>query len=144
MMKFQTEGLEGYLTDPVAEATTGVWLAFPNGWRFLCLRAGGANRAYQRAASAALKPHRQQIQRGTMDPEKLDEIVTTLYVNHVVKDIDGVKDEEGNPVPYSKKAVREILNQFPEMFAEIQNRVQDPGTFYDQDAEEAKEVLGEL
>lgn len=142
-ISFDTTGLETYVTDKDREASTGIWFKFPEGRRFLCLRAGGSNRKFLRAFQTAIKPYRRQMDRGTMDPDKSDEIMREVYARTVILDWDGIKDSAGQAVPFSTPNVVEFMSAFPELFNDLVTLCSDAAQFSEEALEEAKEILGE-
>lgn len=142
-MQFDTKGLEGYLTNKTLESEFGVWLKFPGGRRFRVLRAGGANRRFTRAFQTAIRPHRQTMERRGLDVELSDQIMREVYSKHVVIDWEGIKDADGNEVPYSPGAAIQFFAVVPELFAEIATLAQNMATFSQETVEEAKKELGE-
>jgi len=142
-MAISMKGLETYKTDKDLESSEGVWLKFPEGRRLHVLRAGGSNKAFARKFSQAIKPYRRQMDRGTMDPEKSDELMIDVYLDTVILGWEGFVDDNGNPVPYSKKVAREFLLALPEFFNDVVNFASDAATFQIEDAEETAEELGE-
>ncbi len=143
MLKFDTAGLESYLPDHLRESEIGVWLSFPGDRKFRCLRAGGSNKRFIRAFQAAIKPHRRQMDRGTLDPEVSEQIMREVYSRTVVLDWKGIKDAEGQDVPYSPEAAVELFKAVPEMFNDITTLCADMAVFTDGELEDAKQVLGE-
>lgn len=142
-MTINMKGLESYVTDRSLEADVGIWLAFPDGREINVLRAGGSNKAFIRAFSKATRPYRRQIERGTMDPDKSDDIMLRVYLDHVIIGWKGFTDENGVEVPYSKEAAQYVFTRAREMFQEIVNQAGDAANFQEEEAREAAEVLGE-
>jgi len=141
---FDTKGLETYITDKERESVSGVWLDFPEGRQFLCLRAGGANKKFLRLFQTAIKPHRRQMERGTLDPDKSDALMRDVYAKTIVLDWRGIKDASGKPVPCSQANVIAFFTQFTELFNDLVALCSDMAQFTDEAIEEAKEVLGEV
>jgi hypothetical protein len=142
MTNFDFSNLEGYATDKDREASEGVWLKFPGERRVRVLRAGGANRKFSRSFSRIVKPYRRQLERGTLEPEKSDELMLEVYLDSVIIDWDGFNDSNGKPIPYTKQVAREFFTVMPEMFNDIQNIATEMATFQEQEAAEAGEDLG--
>jgi hypothetical protein len=141
-MQFDFTGLESYATDKEIEAQDGIWLKFPEGRKIHVLRAGGANKKYQRRLSQLVKPHKRQMERNTLDPEVSDEIVMTAFLDTVVIDWTGFTDSKGADIPFSKQAARELFTALPELFDEVMTCAQDMALFQDQDAQETAEEMG--
>ncbi len=141
--KFDTRGLASYIPDRELESVEGVWLRFPGGRAFRCLRAGGSNTKFLRAFQTAIKPYQRQIDRKTLDPEVSDQIMRDVYSQTVVKGWEGIKDADGNEVPYSPETAVEFFKAVPELFTELTDQCANMANFAEQEAEEAKEILGE-
>ncbi len=141
--QFDTHGLESYIPNRELESVEGVWLRFPGGRAFRCLRAGGSNTKFVRAFQAAIKPYARQIERKTLDPELSDQIMRDVYSRTVVKDWEGIEDADGNDVPYSPETAVEFFKVVPELFNELTDQCANMANFAEAVAEEAKEVLGE-
>lgn len=142
-MKFDTTGIEDYVTNQTIESETGVWLKFPLGRRFLCLRAGGSNRRFTRAFQAAIKPHRRAMDKGTLDTEISDGLMRDVYLRTVILDWEGIKDVDGTVVSFNRENALALFAALPELFNDIVSLCSEMGTFQNQEIEEAKEVLGE-
>ena len=143
-MKFDKSDLGDYLTDETLESEVGVWFKFPGNRRFRMLRAGGSNKRFSRAFQAALRPHKRDLDKGTLDMEIQDEIMRQCYAKHVGVDWDGIKTEDGAAVPYSADAALEFFRAFPNLFADLVTLASDMAQFSEERIEEAKETLGEV
>lgn len=142
-MKFDTNGLEAYMTDRALESEQGVWVKFPGGRAFRILRAGGSNQRFSRALQQAIKPYRRQMDKGTMDNELGDEIMRGLYARHIVKDWRGIKDEDGQAVECTPENIDAFLRAFPEVFNDLMTLASEMATFTAQMMQEAATELGE-
>ena len=142
-MKFDLKGLEDYVTDKSLESEDGVWVVFPEGRKFRILRAGGSNSKYSRAMQQKLKPHRRQIDNGTLDNAVAEDLLMDVYVRHIIKDWEGIHDAEGKTIPYSPEVAKEFFEAVPDLFDDIQRLAQAMQTFQASQIEEAKEALGE-
>ena len=142
-MQFDKTGLESYITDPTLESDKGVWLDFPGDRGFLVYRAGGSNEAYARKFQHLIKPYRRQLDKGTISKEVSDHILRQVYAETIIKDWRGIKDEQGQLVPFTTENCVEFLKAFPELFADIQSLAGELATFNRDNVEEAMEVVGE-
>lgn len=142
-IRFNKKGLESYAIDKDREAHEGVWMPAAGGIRILILRAGGSNYAFTRAFQKMIRPIRKQVDAGTLDPEKSDSLLRRVYAEYVMRDWEGVTDEDGNRVPYTPDAGEAFLETFPVLFDEMQTVASEAATFQEQSLEEAKEILGE-
>ena len=71
--------------------TEGVWADF-EGSRFLI--ASTANSKYQRRIATLRKPMARRIDKGTVDPEELTEMLATALSEHILLDWEGVEGEK--------------------------------------------------
>lgn len=140
---FDTEGLESYVTDAFRESETGVWLKFPGGYKFRCLRAGGSNKRYATLFQRMIKPYRRQMDKGTMDLAKSEDILRQVYCKTVILDWEGVK-AKGKAVSYTPEAGMAFFAQVPELFSDIVTLCTEAATFQEEEVEEAEKVLGEV
>lgn len=141
-MKFDTTGLEDYLTDKDLESDVGVWIVFPGDRKFNIRRAGGSNAAFARAFQAAVKPYDHLVKKGTLDRALGDKIMYKVYADTVVRDWSGIYDIEGEEIPYSPEAAVEYFTLLPDLFAELMGHANDMATFSITQLEQAKDVLG--
>lgn len=106
-----------YKTDYQKEID-GTWVEF-DGFKVKIARAGGSNQAYLKALERETKPYRRAIQNGSISLEIADKIVQKVYAETVVKGWEGITDEQGNPMAFSKETCAEVFEALPEFFAEV-------------------------
>jgi hypothetical protein len=141
-MKFDLNGLETYQTDKELESQIGIWLKFPGDRKIHVLRAGGSNTKFIRIFNNKIKPHERQMKRGTLDPDLSNDIIIDAYLEAVVLGWSGFKDEEGNEIPYSKEAARELFKALPELFNDVVNYASDLALFQEEEAKEIGDHMG--
>lgn len=102
------------VTNETAE-NEGVWKDYESGSRLLLARLTNENA--QKARMAAYNEWRALLERknadGTSTEEaqaKMEEIDAEVIAKHVLKDWEGIEDDEGNPVPYTPEVGEEYLN----------------------------------
>lgn len=132
-----------YATDKAAEKT-GVWIDYGD-IKFLVSRAGGANSAFADAYKAKTRPHRYQLDKGTLAKADDDRIMAELYAESVIKSVEvmdeggnwikGVPTADGKVLPYSVTAVRELLLELPDMFVDLRAQATDLSKFLKQEEE---------
>ena len=98
----------------------GVWLEVQPGVRFLCARAGGLNKKYQRVFSAIVKPYKRQYDNGTLDPEMADTLLRDVFIKSVLLDWEGVTDKEGQPLEFNENNAQWLLRELPDLYAALQ------------------------
>ena len=106
--------------------------------RFLVARAGGKNTAFSTMLQKELRPHRRQIDRGTLSDDKSLEILRRVYSHTVVKRADvlvnGVWEAGKVPtqkglVPFSASSVEALFRQLPDLFSDVQAMTRQSETF---------------
>ncbi len=96
-----------FLTDPEAEEA-GVWVEAGDGLRLRVARTNNAR--YRRALAEAARPNREAL-RGPGGPELLDRILLDVFADTVLLGWEGLEDEEGKPLPYSRAVARQCLER---------------------------------
>lgn len=133
-----------YETDKDLESGTGIWLDFGEGiGRFLIYRAGGANQRYHNfMRSHILKKHGRAINANTIGEEKARRLWAEVYAKTVVIKWEGVKDRDGQDIPYSEERCVQLFMDLPELFNTIQREADNFANFkkaeLDADAEALK------
>ena len=142
-LMFDTTGLEEFLPDKSLETEEGVWFELPGGRRICCKRAGGSNMEFRRAFARAIRPYRQDMDRGTLDNETSDKILLDVYCKTIFLQLvyRFSTDEDGNKIAYSEEMVREFFRQVPEMLAYVVDKATDAASFVDWEATAAKKPL---
>lgn len=142
-MKFATEGLGDYITDPGAE-TKGITVKLSDDVHFYIRRAGGSNGAYERTLARHSKPYLRRIRNNSMSTTEFrDRVVLPTYVDSVILGWHGVRDEKGDLVEFTPQNCREFLGAFPNVFEELVAIASDMAAFREQEQQEVAESLGE-
>lgn len=85
-------------------------------------RAGGANTRYAKLVEAKTKPYRRQIQNDTLDPGVAEGLLREVYAEAVVLGWENVEDENGKPLPFNKENCIKVLNDLPDLYADIRDQ----------------------
>lgn len=122
-----------YKTDSSVEAT-GVEVNYGDNGNgedtvFVVGRAGGGNESYQKALTSAVRPHRKQIQTGTLSPKVWDKVMLDVYMKTVIKGARGLVDQQGNPIEASAENIRMVLTELPDLFKDIQEQANEAALF---------------
>ena len=116
--------------------------------RFLVARSGGHNQEYTRMLQSKLRPHRRQIDRGTLSDKKATDILIEVFAKTVVRRVDVwdgeadawkegvVPTPEGAELPCNPNTVQALLQQLPDLFADIQSVCRSAEMFQDEEDEE--------
>lgn len=115
-------------TDRALEKT-GIILDYGDGVKIRIARAGGANDAYAKRMEAKAKPHKRAIQTDTADKNVLDGVVKEVYAETVVLGWEGVTDQDGNEMVFSKENCVKLFNDLPDLWADVQAQAQQ-GTLF--------------
>ena len=99
--------------------------------------------AYARAFARITKPHRRQMDAGTLDEELSKELHAEIYAEAIVVGWRGInKRETDEPIPFNKVEVVKFLLAVPEVFQIIKNSAESMDTFRQEEIEEEAQVLG--
>ena len=143
-MEFSTDGLEDFVTDPAAEVH-GVEYRINEQVSFFIRRAGGRNKEYERCLSRLSRPYIRRLRNNQMSNEEFTNLVVLpTVIETVVGGWKGVKDKEGEEIPFSKDACRQLFDTMPNLFEEILAVATDMSQFKEQEKQEAAESLGEF
>jgi hypothetical protein len=92
----------------------GAIMALPEG-ASLVVRSQSSHKVRDYAAKQQ-KKHRHIYASGrTLSAEQIDEDQVDLLANVVVVSWSGIEDDDGKPLPFSKKAVRELMTELPDL-----------------------------
>lgn len=128
-----------FKTDATLE-TAGVFLDYGTNSkgkpiRFKIARAGGKNDAYSKALEKATRPHRIAMQNKTFSNEQADALVLDVFCEAVLLGWEGVENEAGEAVSYDKAAARKLMNDLPDLYADIRGQADAAATFRQQELE---------
>jgi hypothetical protein len=84
--------------DKIASIDEGVWVTY-EGSQFLV--AHSSNMKFQRALARLQAPHRRRIEKGSVDPGEMKNILCQSMAEAVILDWKDVKSKDGETVPYS-------------------------------------------
>lgn len=105
-----------FQTDKSAERE-GITLDFgPEIGRFVIARAGGANERYKAAARRIVGPHQRAIDMGLIGDDQARELIAECFAEAVILGWSGVKNAEGQEIPFSKQACKALLLELPDLF----------------------------
>lgn len=115
----------------------GVWVDIGKGAKLKIARIG--NPKYKEVFSEQAKPYRRQIRSGNLSDEVAERILAKSLAETVLLDWEGL-EENGEPLPYSKKAALDLLTNpqykdFRDLVAELGNEAE---LFHQKEEEEAE------
>lgn len=129
---------EVYKTDANKEAEEGIKVDLPGGASISLRRAGGGNGLFDRAMDTVMKPYRRQLQMGTLDDGKADELMARVYARAVVIDWQGVTDEKGKKLDCTEENVVKLFTDLPDLFEDIKAQASNMANFRRQEQEEVE------
>ena len=124
----EIEGIEVQMTE--AENEDG---SIPT---FVVSRMGKSNKRYSKALEAATRPYRRQIELGTMNNDKAEEIFMGVFVDTVLKGWKNVRDESGAELPFNKQSATKLFKDLPEVYERLQEEAKLSANFRDAALEE--------
>lgn len=98
-------------------------------------RAGGANRAYQKALEAKTKPIRRALAAGQADPKRTAAIMREVFAESVVLGWKGVTGKDGKKLPFTKANCVKLFNDLPDLFADVMTQASSHLAFQASDLE---------
>lgn len=109
-------------------------------------RMHASNQRYQKAITAAMKPHQFEIQRGKFSEEKAQELLRSVFastcvtgmVNVLLSDVTGDENDTGF-AEFTRENVERLLTNLPELYEMLVEKAKDIGSFLDASN---KEVAG--
>lgn len=129
---------EQFKTSSDLEKSEGVWLDYGE-FRVRVLRAGGSNKAYQKALDRAAKPHRKALALGAMDEATGAKIMVDVFVQHVIVGwqcmgedgnwVDGIHSPTGTIEEANRDSIGKALRDLPDLFWDIRASAQNQALF---------------
>jgi hypothetical protein len=87
--------------------------------KFYIARMGGGNEEYLKAFERETKPHRRQMELGTLNPNVDREIYRKIFVSAVLKGWENVQNEKGELIPYTEENALALLRELPDLQKEL-------------------------
>ncbi len=117
-----------WATDAAAETVDGRDIKIGD-VTFRCLRAGGKNYAYKRAMAQYRADGAAALRDNAFTDEDADRGLVKVYADTVVIGWAGVKNQDGQEVPFSKELCAAVLFDCWDLFEELEIRCQIRTTF---------------
>lgn len=114
----------------------GVWVDIGPS-KFKIARSGGANTPFKKYVAKKFKPYQSAIANGTMPPELADKLSREAFVETCLHGWESVTDRGGKAVEFSKEAAHKLLEELPNLFAELLKASDDLSRFQRQNQEDA-------
>ncbi len=122
--------------------TNGIDYQLTKNIKFRLARAGGANSKFTRAIDVKTRHLRKQIQAisdGKQDQETLDlleELTQEAFAETVILGWEGMTDEAGEPLSFSKDAAVKLFKDMPDLWSEIRDMAMKMANFQAEALEE--------
>lgn len=122
----------------------GIWVDFgPNEDGtvpgFKIARAGKSNKKWTKAVERATKPHRRQMDLGTLDNVIAEKLMLGVFVDSILIDWRNVQDKDGKEIKLSKESATALFEALPELYDELSTNASKAAMFRDEALEnEAK------
>lgn len=124
-----------FKTDKEKETGEGITLNYGEA-KITIHRAGGSNAKYRKQNNANLRKFGRDIELGTLDPETDNRIMAELYADTIIIGWEGVNDESGKPLPFTRESVVKLLTDLPELFVDIRKAALDVALFKQKEMED--------
>lgn len=120
---------EDFATDQSLESS-GVVRNFGDFWIKIA-RAGGSNKAYQRALKRRTDKVRRAMELNKLPVEESNRIMVEVYADTIVLDWggDGMVNRDGTPLPFNRDNVVKVLTDLPDLFLQIAKDANEADTF---------------
>lgn len=107
----------------------GVNMALNKDVSFRVRRFNSSNPRVKAAMATYYKPYARLIEMGTMPPEKAEELNIRLFIDVCLVSWEGLTDENGEPIPFSKEKAFDVLKSLPDVFATLWKNANDFANF---------------
>lgn len=107
----------------------GVDFALDDKTSFKVRRFNAQNPRVKAAMAAYHKPYARQIEMGTLPIEKSDEITIKLFIDVCLVSWEGVEDEKGQPIEYTKENAITLFKELPDLFDTLWKYANDFASF---------------
>lgn len=104
--------------------------------KFTLARAGGSNKRFANRLQALLRPYERAVKSGSMADEKAAEIMSQTIAETIILSWENVNDRDGNPLPFTVAAAKQLLVDLPELRTVILEEAQKAVNFVAEEVEE--------
>jgi hypothetical protein len=98
--------ISAFRTDRTRE-NQGVWVEIGDGAKLKIARLN--NERYKQAFLEHSKPYKVQVRTGTMSEELAGRILRDCFADAILLDWEGLQDDDGNAIEYSRERAAELL-----------------------------------
>jgi hypothetical protein len=104
-----------FSTDQNLESGDGVTIDYGD-FKITIHRAGGANKAYLKTLNEKIKPYRRMMEAGNMNEDVSRKMLVETYAETIIKGWEGITDEKGKKLAFTKENVIKVMTDLPELF----------------------------
>ena len=104
-----------FSTDKALEQD-GIEIRYGKYGTFRVARAGGANKKFGKTLEAKARPYRRLIDQNILDESVGNDIMADTFAETVLLGWEGVRDRDGNLLPFSVEAAKKLLRDIPDLF----------------------------
>lgn len=105
-------------TDKSAE-TDGVVIDYGEAGKFTIARSGGSNQQYKKALQNMYKANKHQIDTDTMADDVAEKKTLEIFVKHVLRGWEGVKDRSGKTLAFNEANAIKLLSEIDDLYADL-------------------------
>ncbi len=124
-----------FKTDSEMESK-GIIIDYGEAGKFQIARAGGANKAFNRAIQKLSKPYRRAIQANRMDEEVAEQLLLKAFCKTCLLGWENVTGPDGEPLEYSMENAQKLLVDLPDLWDDLRTDAQN-AELYRQETREA-------
>lgn len=124
--------LSRFTTDSTLELN-GVWVDIGEGAKLLVARVG--NPRYRERLRALMKPYKRQVRTDTLPEDLSEDMVLRAFSETILLGWEGLEDEDGKAVPYSREKAYELLRDLRDFRAIVAEIAQEQETYRAMEAE---------
>jgi hypothetical protein len=99
--------------------TQGIDYNMGKGGIFVLARSGGANVRYGKVVEHKFRPHRRQIQNGTIDNDLARNLLLEAFCEAVLLGWREVTGPDGKALKWSVDAAKKLMTDLPELYSEL-------------------------
>lgn len=131
--EFMSNIYKKFRTDTNSEKS-GIWLNYGanskgNDMMILIARAGGGNTNFSKCLEKRTKPIRRQLQNETVDEKDARQVMLDVYADSIILGWENMEDEHNNDLPFNRTNVLQVMQDLPDLFADIQEQAQKAALF---------------
>ena len=105
-------------------------------FQFFVARAGESNDKFIKAVERRSQPYKRAIQAGTLPEEVARRMLLEVYADAVILDWEGVRDRNGEILPFNRENCIKLLADLPDLFSDLQQQAQNLELFKREEMEE--------